>query len=368
LNHESPGKLLARLANRKISDHQLYKINQEHDMKAKNKMRVNNSRLKKLFACVAAAAMAIAATTAFAVQKDYQDLPVYQKARGISGDLSSEGADTLANLMALWAEDFKRHYPNVNIQIQAYGSSTAPPALIEGTTILGMMSRKMGDKEIAYFQQKYGYQPTEIPVAIDALAVYINKDNPIKGLTMPQVDAIFSTIRACGYIQDITKWGQLGVTGHLGEQNIQLFGRNAVSGTYGYFKENALCKGDYRNSVNTQPSSMSVVQHVSESVNGIGYSSFGYKTAKVRAVPLAKKDGDPFVEATPENAATGEYPLLRFLYIYTNKAPNKALIPIVREFVKFVLSQQGQEIVIKDGFVPLPVAVVNEALKSLDLN
>ena len=112
------------------------------------------------------------------------NLPKYSVASGVSGNLSSVGSDTLANLMTLWAEEFKRFYPNVNIQIQAAGSSTAPPGLTEATSNLGPMSRKMKDKEIEAFEKRYGYKPTAIPVAIDALAVYVNKDNPLKGMTV----------------------------------------------------------------------------------------------------------------------------------------------------------------------------------------
>jgi len=294
------------------------------------------------------------------------NLPAYEKASGVSGNLSSVGSDTLANLMTLWAENFKKFYPNVNIQIQAAGSSTAPPALTEGTSNIGPMSRKMKDKEVEAFEKRYGYAPTAIPVAIDALAVFVNKDNPIEGLTIKQVDAIFSSTRKCGYKEDITTWGQLGVKGSLANKSIQLFGRNSVSGTYGYFKKKALCKGDYKNSVNEQPGSASVVQGVSESLNGIGYSGIGYKTASVRAVPLAKK-GKKFIEATPANAIKGSYPLSRFLWVYVNKAPNKPLSPIVAEFVKSVLSKQGQEVVVKDGYVPLPAKVAEKHLKKLGI-
>jgi phosphate transport system substrate-binding protein len=287
------------------------------------------------------------------------DLPRYQKARGVSGNLSSVGSDTLANLMTLWAEEYKRLYPNVNIQIQAAGSSTAPPALTEGTSNLGPMSRKMKDGEIQAFEQKYGYKPLEIPVAIDALAVFVNKDNPIEGLALPQVDAIFSSTRKCGHPENVTAWGQLGLTGAWESRNIQLYGRNSVSGTYGYFKENALCDGDFKNSVNEQPGSASVVQAISTSVNAIGYSGIGYVTSGVRALPLAEEEGGEYVEATPGNAISGEYPLGRFLYVYVNKHPNEPLEPLVQEFVKMILSQQGQQVVVKDGYIPLPARVAD---------
>jgi len=289
----------------------------------------------------------------------------YTRASGVSGNLSSVGSDTLANLMTLWAEEYKREYPNVNIQIQAAGSSTAPPALTEGTSNFGPMSRKMKDKEIEAFEKRYGYKPTPIRVAIDALAVFVNKDNPIEGMTIPQVDAVFSSTRKCGLADDINTWGGLGLDGAWKTRSIQLYGRNSVSGTYGYFKKHAMCKGDYKNNVNEQPGSASVVQSVSSSINGIGYSGIGYVTSGVRAVPLAKKAGQDFVAATPENAIKGRYPLARFLYIYVNKQPNKPLAPLEAEFVKMVLSKTGQHVVIKDGYIPLPASVTEQELKKI---
>jgi phosphate transport system substrate-binding protein len=289
----------------------------------------------------------------------------YQKVSGVSGNLSSVGSDTLANLMTLWAEEFKRNYPNVNIQIQAAGSSTAPPALSESTSNIGPMSRQMKSKEIAMFEQKHGYKPTKVAVAIDALAVYVHKDNPVKGLSIPQVDAIFSSTRKCGHKADISTWGEAGITGELADKTIQIYGRNSVSGTYGYYKKKALCKGDYKSSVNEQPGSASVVQSVSASLNGIGYSGIGYKTAGVKAVPLTKKEGGAFIEANPENAVNGTYPLSRLLYVYVNKAPNKPLEPVVQEFLKLVLSEKGQQDVAKDGYIPLPATIVAKELAKI---
>ncbi len=324
-------------------------------------MKFNMNRFKSV---LLGTALLLPTSSAIAVDLD-PGLPDYEKTSGVSGNLSSVGSDTLANLMTLWAEDFKRLYPNVNIQIQAAGSSTAPPALTEGTSNLGPMSRKMKNKEIEAFEAKYGYKPTAIRVAIDALAVYVNKDNPIKGLTIPQVDAIFSATRKCGYPKDITKWGDLGLTGEWKDRPIQIYGRNSVSGTYGYFKKKALCKGDYKDTVNEQPGSASVVQGVTKSINGIGYSGIGYKTSGVRAVPLAKKEGKDFVAATPENAVNKTYPLSRFLYIYVNKAPNKPLPPLEREFIKMVLSKTGQKVVIKDGYIPLTGKVAEKELAKI---
>lgn len=313
------------------------------------------------------ALVAVSNSTAFAEAKVDENLRDYTVASGVSGNLSSLGSDTLANLMTLWAEDYKRFYPNVNIQIQAAGSSTAPPALTEGTANFGPMSRKMKDKEIASFEEKYGYKPTAIPVAIDALAVFVHKDNPIEGLSIQQVDAIFSSTRKCGARDVINTWGDLGLTGEWSRKDLQLFGRNSVSGTYGYFKKKALCKGDFKSNVNEQPGSASVVQSVTQSLNGVGYSGIGYKTTGIRALPLSKGGSKKYVEATSETAISGKYPLARFLYVYTNKHPNKALPPMEAEFVKLVLSKVGQKVVVKDGYIPLPAKVADKTLKSLGL-
>ena len=305
--------------------------------------------------------LSILATISFSASAIDAEIAPYEKVEGVSGTLSSVGSDTLANLMSLWAEEFKRLYPNVTVQIQAAGSATAPPALTEGTSTLGPMSRMMKSEEVEAFEGKYGYKPTAIPVAIDALAVFVHKDNPITSISIPQVDAIYSATRACGHDNDISQWSGLGLSGDLGNQRIQMFGRNSVSGTYGYFKEFALCKGDYKSNVNEQPGSASVVQGVTKSLNGIGYSGIGYKTASVKALPLSRKDGGEAIEPTPENAISGKYPLARYLYVYVNKHPNESLAPLEKEFMKMVLSKTGQEIVVKDGYVPLPAKVAQKA-------
>ncbi|MEJ8568431.1 PstS family phosphate ABC transporter substrate-binding protein [Elongatibacter sediminis] len=286
-----------------------------------------------------------------------EGLPDYQKVSGVSGNLSSVGSDTLANLMTLWAEEFKRLYPNVNLQIQASGSSTAPTALTEGTANLGPMSRLMKDNEIGAFEKRRGYKPTPIAVAIDALAVFVHRDNPIEGLTLQQIDAVFSSTLNCGASDSAVRWGQLGLSGPWSNRNIQIYGRNSVSGTYGYFKQHALCRGDFRNDVNEQPGSASVVQALSSSLNGIGYSGVGYSTSAVRPVPLARRAGQPYVAALPENAINGSYPLARFLYVYINQEPERPLRPLTREFLIMALSRLGQSKVLKDGYIPLPAEV-----------
>jgi phosphate transport system substrate-binding protein len=285
----------------------------------------------------------------------------YEKTSGVTGNLNSIGSDTLNNLMTLWAEGFKAQYPNVNIQIEGKGSSTAPPALIEGTAQLGPMSREMKSTEIDAFEKKYGYKPTEIKVAVDSLAVFVHKDNPIKGLSMTQVDSIFSsTFKAGG--KDIAKWGDLGLTGSWATKAISLYGRNSASGTYGYFKEHALAKGDFKATVKEQPGSSSVVQGIGSDLAGVGYSGIGYKTSEVRALPLSAKDGGKFVEANYENCLSGDYPMARFLFVYINKKPGAPADKLVQEFVKYIQSKEGQQVVVKDGYFPLPAEIATEEI------
>ena len=283
-------------------------------------------------------------------------LAAYQKTSGVSGNLNSVGSDTMNNMMTLWAETFRRSYPNVKVQIEGKGSGTAPPALIAGTSQVGPMSRQMKPAELDQFEAKYGYKPTEIRTSYDALAVYVNKDNPIAKLTLAQVEAIFSKTRKRGYKEDIKTWGQLGLTGDWANRPISLYGRNSASGTYGFFKEHTLKNGDFKTNVKEQPGSASVVQGVTEDRYGIGYSGIGYKTSGVKTVPLAEDDKSPASDGSYADVLSGKYPLWRFLYIYVNKAPGKTLDPLVGEFVKLIMSKDGQEAVIKDGYMPLSAA------------
>ncbi len=292
-------------------------------------------------------------------------LTSYKPVSGISGNVSSVGSDSMNNLMTLWAEAFNKFYPNVKVQIEGKGSSTAPTALISGTAQLGPMSRPMKSSEVDAFEKKFGYKPTEIRTSVDALAVFVNKDNPITSLTMPQVDAIFSKSRRAGLGSDIRIWGELGLAGQWATRPISLYGRNSASGTYGFFKEHALKNGDLKDQVKEQPGSAAVVQGVTVDRFGIGYSGIGYVTAGVRAVPLAAKDGEKPVDATAANAYSGDYPLARFLYVYINKDPRKPLDPLTREFVRLVLAREGQEVVIKDGYFPVTGELAQEDLKKI---
>ncbi|MGC8660380.1 MAG: PstS family phosphate ABC transporter substrate-binding protein [Desulfomonilaceae bacterium] len=318
----------------------------------------------RIVALVILSVMALA-QTASAADLD-SALPSYQKVSGVAGNLKSVGSDTLNNLMTYWAEGFRAAYPGVKISIEGKGSSTAPPALIEGAAQFGPMSREMKSKEITDFEKKFGYKPSVVRVAVDSLAVFVNKDNPLKCLTLQQLDGIFSKTRKSGAKQ-IKTWSDLGLKGDWADKPISIYGRNSASGTYAYFKEVALFHGDYKDTVKEQPGSSAVVQGVANDRYSIGYSGVGYKTPDVRVVPLAFKEGAKCFEANAENAYDGNYPLARFLYIYFNKKPNEPLNPLMTEFLKYVFSKEGQMVVIKDGFYPVSKALADEDLGKVGL-
>jgi len=307
-----------------------------------------------------------AAAIAMAVEVD-ANLPDCRKVEGVTGAIKSVGSDTMNNLMTLWSEGFIKMYPNVQVEIEGKGSSTAPPALIAGTSTFGPMSRPMKGKEIDEFDKKYGYKPVGLPTSIDMLAIYVHKDNPLKQLTLKQVDAIFSKTRKRGFPTDIRTWGDLGLTGEWAAKPISLYGRNAASGTYGYLKEHALAGGDYKDSVKEQPGSSSVVQGVASDKYAIGYSGIGYRTADVNAVPLAADENSKAIPATVENAYTGEYPLSRYLLLYVNAKPKAEMDPLRREFIKYIFSKQGQQDVVKDGYFPVTAEVAANAFKSVGI-
>jgi phosphate transport system substrate-binding protein len=295
-------------------------------------------------------------------------LKPYEKATGeVSGSLKCVGSDTMNNLVALWAEGFKKVYPSVREGIEGKGSASGPPALTEGTSTFGPMSRNWKPSEIDAFKEKNGYAPTVVPTAIDMLAVFVNKDNPLRELSLQQVDAIFSKNRNGGSKTDIRTWGDLGLEGEWKDKPISLYGRSASSGTYGYFKENALFKGDFKPTVKEQPGSSSVVQAIASDKFAIGYSGIGYMTADVRAVPLAPKPGSKAVPVEPTFAYNGEYPLARFLYMSVNHKPGSELDPLRREFLRYVLSADGQADVKEDGYLPVTAAVARRALESVGL-
>jgi len=324
--------------------------------------------VKVLVMLGAFAAVLLRAEAAEAQVKVDPKIPTYEKSKDdVSGKIKSVGSDTMNNLMDNWALGFKKQYPKVEVEVEGKGSGTAPPALIQGTAQFGCMSREMKKAEIDQFEKKFDYKPTALPTSLDALAVFVHKDNPIKALTFEQVDAIFSKTRKAGGDKEIKTWGDLGLGGEWANKPISLYGRNSVSGTYTFFKEHILLGGDYKDTVKEQAGSAGVVKAVADDKYAIGYSGIGYKTADVRAVPLAKTAKSKPVEATAENVYSDDYPMSRYLYVYVNHKPNSELDPLRREFIKYMFSKEGQEAVIQDGYFPVTAAVRAKALKSVGL-
>lgn len=322
--------------------------------------------MKRIFSFMIIALIALSPFGFAQAVKVDSKIPKYKKVSGISGNANSIGSDTMNNLMALWLEGFRKHYPLVNIQIEGKGSSTAPPALIEATAQFGPMSRKMKSKEVDSFEKKYGFKPTLIRTSLDALAIFVNKDNPLDCISMEQADAVFSKTRKRGFKKDVKTWGDLGLSGAYAKQPVRIFGRNSASGTYGFFKEHVLKKGDYKDEVKEQPGSASVVQGITEDKYAIGYSGIGYKTSGVKVLSLAAKEGEDCYDGSYGNVTSEKYPLSRYLNLYVVKNPTKPMDPLVKEFIKYIMSYEGQEIVVKDGYLPLPYEVVMEELAKLE--
>jgi phosphate transport system substrate-binding protein len=281
-------------------------------------------------------------------------LPPYSPEVPVSGELKSVGSDSMEPLMALWGQDFRKFHPRITTAFICKGSATAPRALIDGSAIMGQMSREMTSQEIEAFQAKYGYAPTRIPVAVDALVIYVNANNPVRHLTMEEIDAIFSTTRKGGAKKDISRWGDLGLGGDWAQRDIQLYGRDENSGTRAFFREHILLKGDFKPSLKAYMDQFAVVEAPGVDGGGIGYGPLQYSNQMVKGVPVAAFRSDRYVEPTLANIQNATYPLTRFLFIYVNKAPGRALDPAVREFLRFALSREGQADVASFGAIGIP--------------
>ena len=241
---------------------------------------------------------------AYALDVDPQ-LPAYKPVPIGSAQIKSVGSDTLGDLMRRWADEFTKLNPNVKIELDSKGSSTAPPALLDGASQIGPMSRPMRSEEYEPFEKKYGYHPTSFPVAVDALAVYVNKDNPIQCLTLEQLDNIFSKAYLHPGGTNIKTWGDAGLTGDWADAPITLFGRNSASGTHDTFVEAVLRHGEFRDELKEQTGSAEVVKMVAGDKYAIGYSGIGYLTAGVRTVPLAVAPGDKCYDTSPASTYSG---------------------------------------------------------------
>ncbi len=289
-------------------------------------------------------------------------LPEYKAVTGVSGSLRSAGSETMNNIVALWGEEFGTFYRGVSFGVEGKGSSTAPPALIEGQAQFGQMSRPMKEGEIAEFEAAFGWKPHEMRTGIDCIAVFVHKDNPVEYLTLEQLREVFSVDAP-----DLT-WGDLGVKHpDYARVPVALYGRNSVSGTYGFFKSVAMDNIDFKDTVKEQAGSAGVVNAVGEDRFGMGYSGLGKMISNVKVVPIALDDYSEPVMPDAASALAGDYPIARYLLLYINKNPNAALDPLRREFARLIFSRQGQEAVYKDGFIPLPADVARKELVRLGI-
>jgi phosphate transport system substrate-binding protein len=275
-------------------------------------------------------------------------LPRYEEIDGLSGTLSSIGSDSMLHAMEKWTDNFKKIYgTDVKFEIEALGSSTAPKALIEGRSNIGPMSRPMKETELQSFIEKFGYKPARIGVAIDAMGVFVHAQNPISGMTLQQLDSVFSSTYLLGG-SPVKLWGDILMENKLSKIPISKYGRNSNSGTHGVFKSAVLAKGEFSDDYEALPDSESVISSVEKDKGGIGYSGLGYLTSGVKALKLGKIRGK-YYEPNLRNAMSGRYPLGRVMFIYFNKRPGKPLEPLTREFLKYILSREGQKVVADDG-------------------
>ncbi|MFC4822341.1 PstS family phosphate ABC transporter substrate-binding protein [Dokdonella ginsengisoli] len=294
------------------------------------------------FACAAAVLFALCTSPAGA-------------ADALTGRLTGVGSDTASALVARWADAFRAEHPRVQVQVQAAGSASAPTALVEGAADFGSMSRPMSETENAAFHARYGYDPTRVVVAHDAIAVFVHPENPLERITLAQLDAIYSADRRCGAAVPVREWRDLGVAADpaLAAARVLASGRNEASGTYEVFREGALCRGNYRADVVAWPGNGAVVATVATHREAIGYAGLGYVTGLVKPLALARGDGDEAV--TPDRAAVtqGRYPLSRALYLYVNRPPGSALADLPAAFLAYALSDAGQALAQREGFTPL---------------
>lgn len=305
----------------------------------------------------------------------------YNPQAQVAGNIKVRGSDTMYPLLSRLSLEFQRRQPKVTIEVKGGGSAKAiedflqPPLSKTGKVVLReeranqfwllATSRELFDAEIKQFTSENGYEPVAVPVAVDAVALYVHKDNPLPGLTLDQIDAMFSTTRKRGAAAPLTRWGQFGLTDGWEKAPIQLYGRDRRSGTRAFFQEHVLAGGDFVPTLHEEPGAASVILNLSRDQVGVGYSGLGLESSTVRVVPLAENEGMPYVTPSSVTVANQTYPLRRVLYLYVNKDPKGSLPPAAQEFLTFLMSQEGQEAVMKAGFFPLPMNQISKTAVAL---
>jgi len=294
-------------------------------------------------------------------------LPSYKPVKTLRGRLRSVGSDTMNELMKSCAEQFvERFHPKLRIMHEGKGSSSAPPAICEGLADVGPMSRPLKDVEVKQFVDAFGGQPVQLATAIDAIAVYVHPSNPVakRGLNLQELDAIFSTTRKLGYPRDVTKWGDIGVSGDWATRSVTVFSRNKLSGTYALFRKVAMGKGEYKTTNREMVGSAAVIDGVAADANAIGYTGIGYKSNKVSIVPISAGANTPAYLPDPKHAYSGAYPFARPLLITVARKGDQPLTALQQEFLRYVFSREGQTQVAEKGFFPIDAATARKQLKS----
>lgn len=292
-------------------------------------------------------------------------LAEYRRVEKLDGKIRSVGSSTLSNLINRWAESFKLLYPAVDVDITGGGSGIAVAALLENRTDLAPMSRPMTTKELADFQAKFGYAPTRITVGFDAIAIYVNKTNPLEAMSLRQLDSVFSASHKRGG-ETIKTWGQLGLSGDWAELEIAPKGPAKTHGMYSLFREMVMENGEFRFDLKSEPVSTSIVQDIGAEKAAIGFASYFFGSRRTRPIALSASDSGPYFLPTQQNCAEGKYPLARSLYVYVNKKPGTNLAPPTGHFLGFICSKQGQETAAKEGNYPLTAEIsVRECFGSL---
>ena len=295
-------------------------------------------------------------------------LPDYEQSEALRQRLRSAGSDTMDLLMQSWVRAFKRWHKDVTLRHEGRGSGTAPRALAEGFAHFGPMSRALNDNERQEFRAEHGYEPTQLIVATDALAVYVHRENPVarRGMTLAELEAVFAQTRSRGHPVSIDSWGGLGLEGEWKTAPIDLLGRNPASGSYGFFQEKALGRGTYKATMLEVVGSAELIDRIARDRIGVGFSGIGYIRDDIAVVPLARERLDEAVTPTPSSARDGTYPLARPLYLTIDMPLGAGPTPLQREFLRFVLSKQGQQLVIEAGFYPLSAGAAAIELSKLE--
>ena len=295
-----------------------------------------------------------------------QNLSVYKPKVMLNNELSSVGSDSMDNMMKFWEHEFKTFHKAMKFSHEGRGSSTAIPALMEGRSNVGPMSRKFKRSELSKFKAKFGYEPVQFRVAVDTVAVYLHPSNPLakSGLSLAQIDAVFSADRKRGH-KEVRTWGDLGLTGEWKNAPIKVYSRNRASGTYSYFNKKMLLKGRYKATNRELAGSEQLIDAVAKDKFAIAYSGIAYKTPYVSLLPVTEEANGKAFLPNEESAFSGDYYLTRSLYITLKLKPGQLATDLQKEFMTYVYSRQGQEIVRKDGYFPVNSMIARKELSKL---